>query len=145
MSLPLAWLISNVRQKSMKFLEYIALGAFVISFGLPAFSDFSGWQCLWVCANALTGDDFQGLSRIYYFGFTAVNLGFFPLFIRALRGNYSHGYFITSILATLYVISWPTLLLVSSDWSDLRIGYFVWLASFAIISFILRPKKKKGA
>lgn len=129
----------------MKSLKYIALGAFVISFGLPAFSDFSGWRCLWVCANALTDDDFQGPWRFYYFGFTFVNLGFFPLFIRTLRANQSHGYFIASILATLYVISWPTLLLVSSDWSDLRIGYFVWLTSFAIISFILRPKERKGA
>jgi len=112
---------------------------FVGSFFLPAYNDELGYECAWICFNAIfqaQDDDLWNLIYHPLFNVTNLLTVFFiislvfcktarrPKFLKVLGG-----------LLILHLLSWPILHLImaNSDVSDIQIGYYLWAFSIIFI------------
>jgi hypothetical protein len=114
---------------------------FAVSFFMPAMDTSSGLSCLDDCWRVLVRSDAGHTlsfgAWLYYSGFVAANALFVVLFCYLLlasgRSRVRSGLAAASLLQ---VFSWIIVNLVSvwhgEDYS-LRIGYFLWLASFVLV------------
>jgi hypothetical protein len=74
---------------------------------------------------------------LYYFGFVVANAAFVVLFLaRLLWTKHASLRRWASMIVTLQVLSWLVLNLISAAQGhsfEVKVGYFVWLASFAML------------
>jgi hypothetical protein len=136
----------------------VAWALFAISFFLPAYDFFRGWQCAGVCASMIGGvfdtrlavGDLLGM--ICYFFFTVPNLVMLLSPFMLLRRKPLRVW--TVLLAGfcfLHVLSWGIFCRImtwghSDPGSELRIGYYLWSASFLIFFIgVIHTRKKQKA
>jgi hypothetical protein len=111
---------------------FVAWGLFVVSMLLPAADSFYGWQCAAVCAMILKDAPVQ-IMQVYYFLFTITNVVMLlsvPLFFS--RKKIATWMIAVAGVSVLYVLSF--LVVAAKSEFPLRIGYYVWLASFFVLA-----------
>jgi asparagine N-glycosylation enzyme membrane subunit Stt3 len=134
-----ATLVHQLLDAAMKTSRKLGLAAvvvFVISHFLPAYGDSSGIACFGVCWNILLGHDTEILSGgwFYYSGFAISSIIFLVLVValfvtkksRKLRS-------VVSVVFFLHVLSWPVLHIFPPDLTEIKIGYYVWLAAYGLL------------
>lgn len=124
--------------KTPQKLGLIAVLFFVISYFLPAYSDFPGFECFVICWKILLGHDTEILSGgwFYYSGFVISNVVFVALAVAlfttkkrpALRSG-------ISIVCFLEVLSWLILNILQHppEIGEIKVGYYVWLIAYGIL------------
>ena len=119
-------------EKSRK-LTLIGTGMFLISFLLPSYMGGNGFNCAWMCASIILND--FSLGSAYYFAFSFSNLLMLTLPFLILvhyRERPTPRFLIgLQILSLLHVLSW--LLLNLGDLGSIKIGYYFWLGSMALL------------
>jgi len=123
---------------------------FAVSFFLPAFHDLHGWRCAGLSATAISWQDFWrgNVGTIYLTSLTLANLVMIasafllPRFSQNSRFiKYWRGF---SFLALALVWSYVFLLFTHNDRKDMKIGCYVWTASFLLLflSTLKLPSRK---
>lgn len=133
--------LTRRREWGMVLASFLFFGSFM----LPAFGDsanyFSGWECLNLCISSL-----GTVSDAYFWGFVVINLGFVGVVPCAwLKPRMNWWIFAAVAACALYVISWFVLMLFQEpepNLSALKVGYYVWLASFLLLAFSVFPPSK---
>ncbi|MBK8802624.1 MAG: hypothetical protein IPN71_11330 [Fibrobacteres bacterium] len=131
----------------------LATASFLASFFLPAFGttgdSFSGFECAKCCF--LVASEWKRES-LYFGGFDVFNLAF-PVIAWAVLFRPRHRLLIrgAAIVSVAYVASWQVLYVVSSfrnaapEESWLLVGYYVWLASFALLAVSAMTTREPGS
>ena len=127
--------------KNLKTAQKLGVAAvllFIISYLLPAYTEDRGYACFLACWGILWNPDSSDLGGwLYYSGFVLTNILFVVLVValfvtkkaRQLR-------WLGSFILPLYVMSWSIIALVdrkSSAMRDIKVGYYVWLAAYALL------------
>jgi hypothetical protein len=118
-------------------LAFVAWTAFVVSFFLPSYGDSRGYQCAVMHGFFWSGAMQGNWTSIHYLLLTLPNLLMLASpFLMFRFGRYARGLswqrystFASSILVWSFLI----MLLAHKDGNDLRVGAFVWAASFVIL------------
>jgi hypothetical protein len=113
-------------------LALVAWAAFAVSFFLPSYAAYQGWQCA-IMHGIIWSGAMQGQwASIHYLLLTLPNLLMLASpFLMFRFGGLSwlrYSTFASSILVWSFLI----LLLVHEDGKELRVGAFVWASSFVI-------------
>ena len=115
-------------------LAWMAWCLFVVSFFLPAYANGRGWQCAGVSIMAMP--DFQpanwGIVHLESLSLANLLMISSPLFLMYFsRSTRLMNWFrISTFLASVLVWTFVLLLLAHADGKDLKIGCYVWAASF---------------
>lgn len=128
----------------MASISLLAWALFLVSFFLPSYMQYRGWECARMCLQTCVHlreveADFGGPPWLwpYVAAFTAANLMMLlsPLFVfspwfqcqgRALRCWFCWG-------AALHALSWLPFNIWHHNGHDLKAGYFMWAASFGLL------------
>ncbi len=117
---------------SIKFLVITLLFVYLISFCLPAYFDYSGYDCLIICSQKLLSllkAEITELSLFYYIGFCISNLLFVTFaLVLLIKESLPRLAKIFQLIICVHVASWGLLNL--SDLSQLKIGYYLWLGAY---------------
>ncbi len=126
---------------------------FVIAFFVPAYSGGFGWQCAGLSATCLTWPDFtfawKNWTTILLFLLTPANVVMVvsPFLMSKLARRPLAFKWLRAANLTAFALVWTyfILLLTEGAREDLRIGCYLWAASFLLFSFSLfrfhAPKK----
>jgi len=120
-------------------LAWAAWILFAVSFFLPAYADGRGWKCAGLSATAVSWSNFslRNWFDVHLASLTLANLMMIVspfLLARLLRTANSLKWLRLSTFAAL-VLVWSFLLLLIADGgrTDLKIGCYVWAASFLLL------------
>lgn len=130
-------------------LAIVAVVLFVVSFVLPAFSGYNGFQCLRACWEivAVRRDPEEFWFRIYYGSFLLANAFFVTAFaINFFTERFRYTRITLTLLAFFDVLSWLVYNLTKEGDPhrlEIQVGYFVWLAAYVLlfVSQLLETQK----
>lgn len=113
----------------------VAGAVFAVSFFLPAYADSTGLECFNFCLGLIRKFPTESpLKWLYYSAFFPTNLAFITLFTLGFsRPSFHKTRFIVSAAAFFHVLSWLLVNVRREDIGMLKIGYFLWLASFTLL------------
>lgn len=131
-------------------LAWIAWFLFVVSFFLPAYANGRGWQCAGLSATAVSWPDFslRNWSEIHLVSLTLANLLMFasPFVLSGFSrtANSLKWLRISTFAALVLVWTFLLLLMTHEDGKELKVGCYVWAASFlALFLSISKPRNRK--
>ncbi|MBI1840117.1 MAG: hypothetical protein HYR88_04615 [Verrucomicrobia bacterium] len=119
-----------------------ALAAFIASHFLRSYEEGSGFACFRFCWGMMLGENGQVLSGgwFYYSGFVVANTAFPILALLLLRRQRtSRATRAAAVVCWLQVFSWGAINAVTairspSEFANLGVGYYVWLAAFTLLA-----------
>jgi hypothetical protein len=119
-------------------LAWAAWILFAVSFFLPAYADGRGWKCAGLSATAVSWSDFslRNWFDVHLASLTLANLLMFVspfLLPRLSRTSNSSKWLRLSTFAALVLVWSFLLLLIHGGGTDLKIGCYVWAASFLLL------------
>jgi hypothetical protein len=131
----------NTSQK----IGFTAVSLFGVSHLLPAYPSTRGFACFQECWRIMWNDT-PDFGWLYYSGFAFSNI-IFPILVAALFVSTRGWRFrsIASFIILLHTTSWSVL--QPDNISDIKIGYYVWLAAYALLysASIQRAEQLAGA
>ena len=111
---------------------------FAVSFLLPAYTTFKGFDCFRMCWGVLVKFPPESFGAwLYYGGFAVSNILLVGFLARAFTGKmFSKGAIVLISILCLHVLSWLVVDSVNYGWgTDIRIGYFVWLLAYILQTY----------
>ncbi len=124
--------------KTKPILIIIGTLLFYISFFLPSYHTYLGYECAKLCSFDILEDlDLFNIEFYYYFSFTFSNIMMIilPILLLSRYRNAPTPLYlcIIQVILLLHVISW---LFPVGDINEIKIGYYVWLLSMCIILYV---------
>jgi len=124
--------LEQISHRSRQRPLFIAWGLFAVSMFLPASDGFYGWQCAAICATIFRVTPLQ-LAHFYYFLFTVANAVMLLSVPLVFSRKKIAPWMVAGVAGSLlYVFSF--LVVARSGNFSLCIGYYVWLASFFVLT-----------
>jgi hypothetical protein len=132
-------------------LAWSAWSLFVVSFFLPAYADGFGWRCAGLSATAVSWSDFsfRDWFDVHLASLTLANLLMIvsPFLLARFSPNlrFMKWLRVFNFLALALVWSFIVILLTDGARKDLKIGCYVWIASFLLLflsTLKIRIRKK---
>jgi hypothetical protein len=121
---------------------------FAVSFLLPAYTPYNGFNCFMLCWGGLIKFPPEKWGAwLYYGGFAVSNILFVGFLALAFaRKTFSKACIVLISIMGLHVLSWLVLNLVWDGWKTaIRIGYFVWLLAYILQTYAcIKYRKTSG-
>jgi hypothetical protein len=118
----------------------MAWSLFAVSFILPSYAEGWGWQCAGLSATAIFWPEFRSgqWQAIWFASLTLANLLMLAspwMLLRLSKRPANMTVFrYASVAAALLVSSWVVTFFFGSDKNELKVGCFVWAASFLLLA-----------
>lgn len=128
----------------------VAWTIFVVSFFLPALDEMPGWKAAILSATSWQQAMQGNLFAVHFMLLAVANLLMvvspFFVFWGAQDGRFVKWFRGLSIAAAVLVWSFPGWLLFGHHMADLKIGYYLWAASFVVlcVASLMQPATVKG-
>jgi hypothetical protein len=125
-----------------RILAWLAAACFLASWFLPAASEVPGWMAfrfafspLWPYGSAGAGSVEDAVPQVLS---ALTNVVFVVMFVQLLLGQVTRPrlYFRVAIACVVLDLNWLVQMLRDATARDLWIGYYVWLAAFALLMTI---------
>jgi hypothetical protein len=141
----------NLTRTRLTLLLACAAVCFLASWFLPVMQDVPGWMAfryalapLWPYGPSGSTETEDAIPQV---ASALTNVGFVIMFVLALRGKVRRPslLFRVAILCFVMNLYWFVELLRDGSLKDLLIGYYVWLAAFALMIFIAWRLNRAGS
>ena len=122
---------------------------FAVSFVLPTFVNARGWECALLVTEVWGGRMQVNINAVHFLTLTLANLFMLasPVFILKRRSGRSTVRWVRRFAAASFLLTATFILWFINGIGDIRIGYFVWVLSFALLgmSFVRGAIGRRGA